>query len=92
VRYSKLNSFTKSLQKLSPDEKKRVRKALGQLSDVFESQVIPSGLGLKKLSSSLWELRVSLQLRVVFILNEDLVEWGFAGTHDDILKFIKHNK
>lgn len=66
MRYIELNSFEKSFKKLSKKGKKQVIKALLQLVDAFEKQLIPSGMGLKKLTTSLWELRVGLKLRVIF--------------------------
>jgi|LSQX01.3.fsa_nt_gb mRNA-degrading endonuclease RelE of RelBE toxin-antitoxin system len=92
MRYIELNSFEKSFKKLSEKEKKQVKKALLQLIVAFEKQLIPPGMGLKKLTTSLWKLRVGLKLRVIFILKQDIVELGFVGTHKDILKFIKGSK
>ena len=92
MKYIELNSFEKSFKKLSEKEKKQVKKALLKLVDAFEKQLIPSGMGLKKLTTSLWELRVGLKLRVIFILKQDIVELGFIGTHKDILEFIKGSK
>jgi len=89
VRYRELSSFEKGYGKLSEEEKERVKKSLLQLVDAFEKHDIPAGLGLKKLFASLWELRVGLKVRVIFILKKDIVEWGFAGTHEDIRRFMK---
>ena len=92
MRYKFLNSFERSLQNLSLEEKKQIKKSLYQLIDAFQSQTITPGLGLKKVSSAIWELRVGLRLRVVFVLEEDLVKWSFVGNHDEVRRFIKSNK
>jgi mRNA-degrading endonuclease RelE of RelBE toxin-antitoxin system len=92
VRYKFLNSFERSLQNLSLEGKKQIKKSIYQLIDAFQSQTIPPGLGLKKISPSLWELRVGLKLRVVFVLEEGLVKWSFVGNHDEVRKLIRSNK
>lgn len=92
MRYKFLNSFEGSLQKLSFEEKEQIRKSIHQLIDAFEAQAIPPGLGLKKISPSLWELRAGLKLRVVFVLEKDLVKWSLVGNHNEVRRFIKNDK
>lgn len=92
MRHLELPSFVKSLQKLSPEDKNKAKKAIRQLTDAFQAQTIPPGLGLKKISPSLWELRVDLRLRVIFVLEEDLVKWSFVGNHDDVQRLIRSNR
>lgn len=49
----------------------------------------PVGLGLKKLRPPLWEIRSSLQDRILFAWKKDLVTFLVAGDHQDIKRFLK---
>lgn len=90
MRYEPLRSFDRSLKALSPGDKKRIKGAILRCVDAFESGQIPSGLGLKKLTSDVWELRAGLDLRVIFRRTGDLVQWLLAGRHDDVRRFLRN--
>ena len=53
---------------------------------------VSSGIGLKKLSLRLWEVRAGIDLRVVFSIDPDALNLVFAGNHDEIRKYLKHNR
>lgn len=53
---------------------------------------VSSGIVLKKLSPRLWEVRAGIDLRVVFSIDSDALNLVFAGNHDEIRKYLKHNK
>ncbi|MBI4777435.1 hypothetical protein HY792_00705 [Candidatus Desantisbacteria bacterium] len=90
MRYEPLSSFERSLRKLPEEIKEKVKEAIFTLMDFFETGKKSHGLGLKKLGKNLWEIRVDIQIRVIFLLEDDIVKWGFVGDHDQIRQFIKN--
>jgi mRNA-degrading endonuclease YafQ of YafQ-DinJ toxin-antitoxin module len=58
-------------------------KALGRPHD-------HAGVGLRRLhASGIWEVRVGLGLRMVFILADNTLSPVRLGTHDDVKRFLK---
>ncbi|MEW6482409.1 MAG: hypothetical protein AB1397_05345 [bacterium] len=89
MRYEPLPSFDRSLKRLPKEKKEKVKEAILNLIDFFEKGKKPSGLGLKKLAKNLWEIRVDIKIRVLFLLEDDLVRWCFVGDHNQIRQFIR---
>jgi mRNA-degrading endonuclease YafQ of YafQ-DinJ toxin-antitoxin module len=48
-----------------------------------------AGLGIRKLASRYFEMRVGLDLRLVFRLDPETISFVFAGTHDEVRRFLK---
>ena len=90
MRFEPLPSYIRSFKKLEPALKERVKDAIDKYVDFFEGGPRPEGLGIKRLSNHIWEIRVDLKIRVVFRLEKDLVQWGLVGSHDDIKRFIRY--
>jgi len=90
LRFKSLPSYERSLKKLDPEIKNRVKEAVNKYVDFFKGGHRPKGLGLRRLSKHIWEIRVDLKMRVIFRLEGDLVQWGLVGNHDDIKRFLKH--
>ncbi len=90
MNFSYLASFDKSLKNLSASQIDKAEKALEKFITFFETREQPKGLGIKKLIYDFWELRVGLQYRIIFILRGKNIYFVFAGTHDDIKRFIKN--
>ena len=89
MRHRELSTFARSLRRLPPEDKARVKKAILQFLQNIEGGALPPGLGVKKLGETLWELRAGLHLRVLFLMQGDLIEWGLVGSHADIRKFLR---
>lgn len=89
MRFHPLPSFFRSLKKLDPHKKDRVKKAIQKAVDCFEVGTLPPGLGIKKLLDDIWEIRVGLDLRVIFMWKGDLIQWGAVGDHDEIRRLLK---
>lgn len=89
MRYEHKPAFDRSLRRLPPDRKARVKEAVKQLVVFFETREQPQGLGLKHLRGDFWEVRASLADRIIFRLSGDLVEFVLAGDHDDIRRFLR---
>ena len=89
MRYERKPSFDRTLQRLPPDRKARVKEAVQALVVFFETKQQPQGLGLKRLRRDYWEIRAGLGDRVMFRLSGGLVEFVIAGDHDEIRRFLR---
>ncbi len=72
---------------------KPVRVEIGKAIDLLQESLghphRHAGLGIRKLVSSYFEMRVGLDLRLVFRLDVDAIIFVFAGTHDEVRRFLK---
>ena len=89
MRYFTASAFDKSLQALSEDRKKKIKKAIRLTVAFFETGDLPHGLGLKPLGHEIWEIRAGLSERVLFRKNKDVIEFILVGSHDEIKRFLK---
>jgi len=48
------------------------------------------GLGIRKLVKNYFEMRVGLELRLVFKVEPDAIIFAFAGTYNEVRRFLKH--
>lgn len=88
VRY--LNSFVKTFESLITLDRTKTTRIISDLLEFLENKTRPSaGLGLKKLRKNLWEIRIDIKNRVLFLLSSDLVIFAFVGSHDEIKKYLK---
>ncbi len=87
VRY--LHSFDKSLLPLRPGDRAQVKAAVQRLLEYFGGRPKPIGLGLRKLRRPYWEIRASLDQRVLFMLEGDIASFVVVGSHDGIKRFLK---
>ena len=69
-----------------------VHATIEQLVTSLEQRQLPHGLGLKLLraSSRLWEARVNRDIRLIFRLQQDLIEFGLVGNHNDVQRYLRH--
>ena len=75
------------------DYSKPVRAEIGQVIDRLHAALGQphqhAGLGLRKLVKNYFEIRVGLELRLVFRVEPEAVIFVFAGTHDEVRRFLK---
>ena len=91
MRYGEIPFYTRSLRDLGDAQRlNAVHEAVSLLVGCFErGERPPVGLGLKKLRTPVWEIRSSLQDRILFSWRHDLITFLVAGTHQDIKRFLK---
>lgn len=82
VRY--LRSFDKSFLSLSRQDQLHAETAVCRLLDYFNGAPRPLGLGLRKLRDPFWEIRVSLDKRVLLTLDKAQATFVIIGNHDEI--------
>ena len=81
--------FDKMYRKLPENDQSQVDRATQAfLSYLVERKDLPKGLGLKRLTKQYWEIRASIDLRIVIEL-DDPIGFLLVGNHDDIRRFIR---
>lgn len=84
------SSFDAHFRRLQPLERRKVQTVVDHVIDYLtQSLPPPKGLGLKKLRDPFWEVRIESQLRIIFSLEEDLLQFVLVGNHDDIRRFLR---
>ena len=72
---------------------KPVRVEIGRAIDLLQTSLghphRHAGLGIRKLVGGYFEMRAGLHLRVIFRMDSEDVVFVFAGTHDEVQRFIK---
>lgn len=63
--------------------------ALRQLQKDFGHPQRHRGLGIRKLTGSVFEIRVGLDIRLVFQNRADCLLFVVAGDHDEVHKFLR---
>jgi len=82
-------SFIRSFKKLDLPKQKQALEAIEALKTVLESKGRIEGLGLKRLSSDLWEIRTTLKERILFTYKKAVVTFVLVGNHDQVNNFLK---
>ena len=84
-------SFQRALKKYTVRQQEDIFKSTQTLIDSIEKFQIPKGLGLKLLIAKprIWEARVSLDMRIIFRYEEDLLEFSYVGSHNEIKRYLK---
>jgi mRNA-degrading endonuclease RelE of RelBE toxin-antitoxin system len=90
MRFEFKSSFDRSLKSFHKPEQEEIKKATRQTIEMFLSdRNVTPGAGLKQLRRNYWEVRKGLKARILFRWQGDLIEFIFAGDHNDIKRFLK---
>lgn len=72
---------------------KPVRIEIGRTIDLLQTSLghphRHAGLGIRKLVKNYFEIRVGLDLRLVFKVETNTLTFALAGTHDEVRRFLK---
>lgn len=82
-------SFQRAYDHLTSGEQDRVKKSLSLLHTYLETGRAPVGLGLKKLGRGVYEFRVGLSLRGVYVEEGSMLVLAMLGSHDEVHNFLK---
>ena len=80
------------LTSLSSERRVDFWKAVGQLSESFGRPHIHAGIGIRKLGMRLFEFRLGIELRVLFLDRDNDLYLAFLGSHDEVRKEIRSGK
>ena len=82
-------SFDPAYKKLSIREQTWVDLGVESLLRYLsQRKSLPQGLGLKRLTKRYWEVRASIDLRIIFEM-DDPIGFLLVGNHDDVRRFIR---
>ena len=82
-------SFRAAARKYPKDTRGKIGKALQNLERDFGHPHRHQGLGIRKLSLGYFEMRVGLDIRLVFQNRPESLIFVMAGNHDDVKKFLR---
>ena len=78
-----------ALRKLTPETEAACLEALRQLPEVFGRPHVHAGLGVRQLRPGLYELRVGLDLRALFLRSADSLEVQIIGDHAQVRHYLR---
>ena len=79
----------KTAGKLPPEVREKATQAIADVGAIFGDPHQHRGLGLRKLARRSYEIRVHLQWRVVFILDEQTLIAYDVMNHDQISRWLR---
>jgi mRNA-degrading endonuclease YafQ of YafQ-DinJ toxin-antitoxin module len=90
VKLALTERFQRDVRLLPEDRKAAVFEAMLSLPRALGEPHLHSGLGLRKIHrTGIWEARVGLGLRVVFVVEKEVITLVRAGTHDDVQRYLR---
>lgn len=90
MEYNFKSSFNRCFKKLPPNKQKLVQETIKKLKIFYETRQISHGLGVKNLRGIYWEIRASLQERILFTLKDNIISFILVGNHDDMRRYLKN--
>lgn len=82
--------FLRACLESAPHEQQAVFQALLGLEKALANPGAHGGLGLRKLHpSQVWEVRIGLSKRALFLLRDDETIFLLLGTHDEVKHFLR---
>ena len=77
------------LKRLGPAKQGACVRALRELPAAFGRPHVHAGLGIRQLRPGLYELRVNLVLRAVFVRAADALEVQMIGNHAEVRQYLR---
>lgn len=84
-----LPSFEKSIRSLSAIDKNKIKNTLEEFNAFLISGIAAKGLGFKKLGRNIYEIRVDIRLRIIIKIEEKIIYFVLAGSHQNIKEYLK---
>ena len=81
--------FKKQLKKLSRRDQDKVAIALKAFLENLKRNVLPAGLGFKKINGDKYEIRVDIRHRIVMKLDGDTFVCHLVGNHDVVKRYLR---
>lgn len=82
--------FLARVQSLSAADSAAVDAALADLLNTFGRPHQHAGTSIRPLRPPVYELRLSLSLRIVFVRNGDVLPVDFVGNHDEVRAYLRN--
>ena len=81
--------FRRAYHRLQETDQNLVNHTLERLSEYLETGRAAVGLGMKKLGPEIFEVRVGLSLRIVYVEEGAEVFLALLGNHDEVRRFLR---
>ena len=81
--------FFRAYHRLSEADQGLVDSALKHFQDYLQTGQAPVGLGIKRVGGRTYELRVSLALRIVYVIEGNSAVLCLLGNHDEVRRFLR---
>ncbi len=82
--------FQRDVRHLTSTERDRVFEAVLAIPRAVGDVHTHAGLGMRKVhKSGIWEVRIGLNLRIIFALADGFLTFVRLGTHDDVKRFLR---
>ena len=81
--------FIKQFDAYSRQEQELILEADRQIKDYIKNQNASYGLRIKNIGKNVFEARVSRQIRIVWVRQENMITFALIGNHDEVRRFIK---
>lgn len=78
-----------ALDRLSQEDREAALGVLRLLPEQFGRPHAHTGVGIRQLRPGLYEARIGLSLRAVFVRLGDHLDGRLVGSHDDVRRFLK---
>ena len=82
-------SFRKRVRDFPKEKRGKIGLALKCLEQDFGHPHRHRGLGIRRLTGNFFEIRVGLEIRLVFQNRADCLLFVMAGNHDEVQKFLR---
>jgi len=91
ITFARAHSFDHAVKRLPLDRKRRIHDAVEALIKGLnaEPQVLPPGLGFKRLRANFHEIRAGLADRVIVKWTGHHLQFVLAGSHDEVRRFLR---
>jgi hypothetical protein len=81
--------FLRAYHRLSDADQGLVASALRHFQHYLQTGHAPVGLGIKRVGGRTYELRVSLALRIVYVIEGSEVVLSPLGHHDEVRRYLR---
>jgi mRNA-degrading endonuclease RelE of RelBE toxin-antitoxin system len=81
--------FREEVKALSKAERGSIGQAIADIQEAFRNPHVHSGIGIRKLKSTLYEARIDLGQRLLFENRKDCLFFFMLGSHDAIQKYLQ---
>ena len=79
-----------AIRRLPKRQRQQIGEVITAVRDGFGAPHLHSGLGIRRLRSSLFECRIGLKLRLVFDAEPGVLSFTDIGSHDEIRTLIRN--
>lgn len=83
------NWLLAKIRALPGAERREIGEAIRRVQESFGQPHLHQGIGLRKLSKRHFELRVGLDIRLVFTNEPVELKFVFMGNHDEVRRFLR---